>query len=206
MKRLKYRFEPTAAEQDKIRAEWGKRTIVDIARDLGVQDDVLSQFARYQMGLPSRLNTPLVRTWSEEDDAQILDAIRARKRAAEIALMFPERSLEAVKSRRLLLLRAMKDEAVARDLEERRQRFAAKPGPVFPRLKYDISECPRVSLAYAVRWAKQARRAWKQPADERQAWREINAMRLFGPIPVPPFLPAARTVPDDLPEWHVEAA
>lgn len=144
--------------------------------------------------------------WTTEDEELVRQCIRDGMTSRQVwQRHFPDRTTESLK-RKMGNLRA----AMGITVETNFSLSKHTPGPPKPLrlgvLKYTLDDCPRVSLAYACNWAKQARRGWHRPADDKQAWLEINAMRLFGEIPVPPFLPAGRPVPDDLPNWGAGAA
>lgn len=203
-------FRPTPEQQAMIRAGWGKRPLREMAAELGVGTAALSIHARDVLGLP-RLNVvPKVQSvWTEDEDAILIQGVQDGKTATQLQAMLPHRSFDAVRNRRARWAKRMQfnNVEVAEEAARRRAQFVPKDEPLpLETLQYTLDDCPRVSLSYAIKWAKQARRSWTPPKDERQAWREINAIRLYGPIPVPPFLPAARPVPDNLPDWDVGAA
>jgi hypothetical protein len=141
--------------------------------------------------------------WTEPDLETVRGCIRDGLSARQTQeAFFPNRTTESLK-RRMMLLR--KEMGIVVETNFRGKHFVPRErSPMrLGVLQYTIDDCPRVSLAYACHWAKQARPDWKRPANDRQAWREVNALRLYGEIPVPPFLPSDRGVPDDLPAWMV---
>lgn len=195
-----------------IRDHWGKLSLEAMAERLHASRSRVSIEGR-RLGLdPSKCkgNSPL---WTAEDIALFRRCIAEEMTAREINLQhFPARTFDGVKEMRKRLMRGtVRAERQPKPRAPRNLRpgkaedFVQKPQQLV-KLEYTLDECPRVSLRYAIQWAQQANKNWQAPEDEKQAWLQINAMRLFGKVPVPPFLPAARRVPDDLPNWDVEIA
>lgn len=211
----------TPAQQQTLISEWGKRSTEELAERFGCSRNRVTLEAK-RLGCPALqgcCNRPL---YTAEDVDLMRQCIAKDMKVAEIRdTYFPDRTRLAVKEfrKRLLSGKPMRVERPSRRRPKsnlnpaKAEDYKPKP-PSFPPLRCTIDECPRVTLEYAIQWMRQQVKGWQRPDSDRDTWRAINAQRINGPIPVPPFLPISMPrmhdthlrAPIDLPAQSVGAS
>lgn len=127
--------------------------------------------------------------WTEEEHELIRQCIRAGMTSRQVQEQhFPNRTPESLK-RKMGVIRAEIGMPAETNFNRSKHYRAAPKTLALEPLQYDISECPRVTFAEAVEWMRKVKRHWSPTGNHREDWRFINAHRLFGAVPVPPFLP-----------------
>ena len=127
--------------------------------------------------------------WTDEDHELIRSCIRADMTSRQVhEQYFSHRTAESIK-RKMGILRAEMNMPAKTNFDSRNRYRAAPTQLYLAPLKYTLDECPRVTVEEAKEWMLKIKRHWVAPKDKREAWRQINGARLFGQVPVPPFLP-----------------